>query len=778
MIIKLNRKQNIILIISIIILIAYYFSLSKPLFNKPTSTVILSSDGRLLGARIADDGQWRFPTNDSVPDKFKQAIIAFEDQYFYSHPGVNLASLARAAIQFIQEGRIVSGGSTLNMQTVRLSQDYPKRNIYQKVKEIILATRLSLSYSKDEILSLYSSNAPFGGNVVGLDAAAWRFFGRQAKDLSWAESATLAVLPNAPSLIYPGKNEAKLRAKRNRLLLKLLQRQIIDSLTYSLSLTEDLPKKAKSLPSLSPHLLQKINKHSKGKLQTTTIEYDLQKKNLEILREYSKNLYANKIFNAAIMVIEVSSGNVLSYVGNTEKINDGQNHANYVDIIQSKRSSGSILKPLLYAYMLQEGLILPQTIIPDIPTVISNYKPRNFDRQYTGASHADEALQQSLNIPAVRELQMYDYHRFYQRLQELGFTTINRPADNYGLSLILGGAEVSLWELAKVYSSMARVLNNYHENGYDKSDWHQAYTINHEPTKFTKGKLLNAGAIWFTFEAMRGLNRPQSESGWRWFSTTKDLAWKTGTSHGYRDAWAVGVNKEYCIAVWVGNADGEGRSGNIGLETAAPLLFKVFDQLPKVAWFKQPLSEMIQAKICKESGYRAGPNCPTKHTTHIPVKGEETSLCPYHKLLHLDANGEFQVNSTCESPSKIMHKKFFILPPVMAWYYQRNHPEYIPPPPFRSDCMSASTNSMEMIYPKSGAKVFIPMEHSGKRGAVVFELAHKQSGIKVYWHLDSKYLNQTQGEHQISLSPSKGRHQLTLVDENGESISLWFQVVD
>ena len=775
---KLTNKRKIILIISIIILILYYFSLPKPLFIKPTSTVVLSSDGRLLGARIANDGQWRFPPSDSVPEKFKQAIITFEDQHFYAHPGVNIVSLFRAAAQDIKTGRIVSGGSTLSMQTIRLSQNHPKRNIYQKIKEIILATRLELAYSKEEILNLYSSNAPFGGNVVGLDASAWRFFGRSANDLSWAEAATLAVLPNAPSLIYPGKNETKLRAKRNRLLLKMMQKQIIDSLTYSLSLSEPLPNKVQTLPNLAPHLLQQFNKSNRGKLQTSTIDYKLQKKNLAILKEYSKKLYSNNIFNAAILVVEVSTGNVLSYIGNTENNNDGQNHGNYVDIIQSNRSSGSILKPLLYAYMLQEGLILPHTLIPDIPTVISNYQPENFDRQYTGATPADEALQKSLNVPAVRELQMYNYHRFYHRLHELGFSTVNRPADNYGLSLILGGAEVKLWDLAKVYSSMARVLNNFHERGYDKSDWHKPYLTPHAPNKFKKGKLLDAAAIWFTLEAMRGLNRPQTESGWKWFSNTNDLAWKTGTSHGFRDAWAVGVNKKYCVAVWVGNADGEGRSGNIGIETAAPLMFRVLNQLPKTEWFKQPKTEMVQVDVCKKSGYRAGANCPNVNKEYISPKGEETAICPYHKLLHLDANEEYQVNSSCEAPSKIVHKAFFILPPVIAWYYRRVHPDYISPPPFRSDCANAATHSMEMIYPKQGTKVFIPLENSGKRGAVVFELAHKHPNTKVYWHLDKEYLGFTIDVHQMSLSPNIGRHQLTLVDENGETITLGFTAVN
>ena len=770
-----NKKRTLIATV-VVMMILYYFALPSPLFQKPTSTVILSKEGRLLGARIAADGQWRFPKNDSVPEKFKQSIITFEDQYFYYHPGVNLGSLARAAWQDVLAGKIVSGGSTLSMQVIRLSKDHPKRNFYEKFKEIILATRLEFSYSKDEILSLYAANAPFGSNVVGLEAAAWRFFGRKADDLSWAEAATLAVLPNAPSLIYPGKNAEKLRNKRNRLLHKMMMENIIDSLTYELSLNEPLPRKVRPLPNIAPHLLQLVNNNYPSRLQTTTIDYELQKSNLQVLRNYAKNLQSNHIYNAAIIVVEVKTGNVLSYIGNTEKINDKQDHANYVDVIQARRSSGSILKPILYAYMLEEGFMLPKSMVKDIPTEISGYQPENYNRQFTGVVPADEALQRSLNVPAVRELQEYGYPRFYLRLKNLGFTSIDRSADNYGLTLILGGAEVKLWNLAKVYSSMARVLNNYAEKGYDKSDWHEPYFTEHEKPAFKEGKFLQASSIWFAFEAMRKLNRPQSESGWQQFSSTRKVAWKTGTSHGFRDAWAVGIDSKYMVGVWVGNADGEGRAGITGLQAAAPLLFQIFDHLPQAGWFEKPILEMAKEKVCMKTGFRASPTCPDVQEKYIPRNGENSALCPYHKLIHLDASGQYQVTSDCESVHKMIHQKRFVLPPVAAWYYQQQHPEYSPPPPFRADCINISTQAMAMIYPKSGAKLFIPMEHSGERGAVVFRVAHKQPNIKIYWHLDGKYLDYTQGRHEMTLSPNKGKHLLSLIDENGENIICRFWV--
>jgi penicillin-binding protein 1C len=773
-----NKKQTLGLF-ALLFLIIYWFSLPEKLFDKPLSTVILDQNDQLLGAHVAADGQWRFPEIDSVPNKFKQCIIRFEDRYFYRHPGVNLQSLARAAWQDIRAGKIVSGGSTIDMQCIRLAYDNPQRTFWQKFKEIILATRLNIRYSKEEILRMYASNAPFGSNVVGLEAASWRFFGRGSKDLSWAESATLAVLPNAPSLIFPGKNEEKLRAKRNRLLNKLLRDQIIDSLTYSLSVAEPLPGKVKALPALAPHLLNRLTKESSGAVFKTHIDKDLQRVAYRQLRQYARRLQANYIFNAAVIVVEIKSGNVIVYLGNTPHTPDGKKHGNYVDVIQARRSSGSILKPFLYAAQLDEGLLLPQMLVPDIPTSISGYKPQNFNHHYSGVVPADKALQQSLNVPAVRELQTYGVQHFKDKLQDLGFTTIDRSADNYGLSLILGGAEVKLWDLAGAYSSMARVLANYYERGYYLSDWHEPLIEGTHQAPQTKGKKLSASAIWFTLEAMKGLQRPQDESGWDLFSSTRQIAWKTGTSHGFRDAWALGLNPRYLVGVWVGNADGEGRAGMTGIATAAPLMFQIFNLLPaSAAWFEKPVEEMAQLKICSKSGYRAGPDCPESTVQLMPRKAAQSRLCPYHKLIHLDATGRYRVTSRCEAVSRMQHRKWFVLPPVQAWYYKQRHPDYFPPPPYKSGCAPMSGKVMEMVYPRPGAKIFIPHETGGQRGAVVFEVSHKDAHTKVFWNLDRTYIGFTQGSNRMALSPPKGRHLLSLTDENGASISFYFEVVE
>ena len=458
----LKPKIRLAIGISILLFTLFWFSLPSALFKSPTSFVVEDEKGILLSASIATDGQWRFPASDSVPQKFAKCIIAFEDKHFYNHPGFNPFAFARAIKQNISGKHVISGGSTLTMQVIRLSRK-KNRTYFQKVVEIILAIRLECSNSKQEILSLYASNAPFGTNVVGLDAASWRYYGRSSEQLSWGEMATLAVLPNAPSLVHPGRNRERLIKKRNDLLDKLVLQNTIDLATASLAKLEPIPDKPLALPQQAPHLLSRFkndfkNLNRESTRIRSTLKADLQKNVSTILQRYHQQFKANGINNAAALVLDVETGQAIAYVGNIYEPHDSEMES-YVDMIPALRSPGSTLKPLLYASMLDDGLILPTSLIPDIPTQIGFYTPQNFDLGYDGAIPASKALSRSLNIPAVKMLQQYKYERFHGQLKKLGITSLKKPADYYGLSLILGGCEVSMWELSGIYASMARSLS-------------------------------------------------------------------------------------------------------------------------------------------------------------------------------------------------------------------------------------------------------------------------------------------------------------------------------
>lgn len=767
-------------------MIWFWFCLPKKLFNSPTSYVIDDSSGQLLGAAIASDGQWRFPYNPQVPDKFKVCIMAFEDKRFEHHIGFDPLAFGRAIRQNIASRRVVSGGSTLTMQVIRLSQRQ-NRTIWQKAVEIIKAIRLELTHSKAEILALYSSNAPFGSNVVGLDAASWRYFGRGPDKLSWGEMAALAVLPNAPSLVHPGKNRLILLRKRNLLIDKLQRQHTIDATTAMLAKLEPVPAQPLPLPRLAPHLLQRFRMDNiaagqHGGRVKTSINGALQQNVSDIIERHHQLLKGNDIRNAAAIVLDVETGQTLAYVGNVDHPEnpDIQSH---VDIIAAPRSPGSTLKPILYAAMLHDGLILPNSLIPDIPTQIAGYQPQNFDLGYDGAVPASKALARSLNIPAVKMLVQYKYERFHGLLRKAGITTLTQPADHYGLSLILGGGENNLWELSGVYADLARVLNHYNRyNGkYNADDYHAPVyapaSTSKTPTE--KDGLLNAAAIYYTFQAMEEVMRPGDELLWQQFSSSQRVAWKTGTSFGFRDGWAIGVTPRYVVGVWVGNTNGEGRPGLIGVNTAAPILFDVFRQLPVAKdWFAVPAKEMTRIAVCRESGYRAGENCEHVDTLFMPKSGFKAPVCPFHQLVHLDASGKWQVNSACETPGNMQHIPWFVLPPGMAYYYKSRNFSYRPLPPLRPDCGNDQQRTMEMIYPRDGARVYVPLEADGRRGRLIANAAHRQAGIKLFWNLDDQYLGETTNYHQMALNPAPGKHILTLVDAAGNRLQTRFEVLD
>lgn len=759
--------------------VAILFFLLVPVvhFHVPYSTVVEASDGSLLGTKLATDGQWRFPVRDTLPEKFKKCIIRFEDKNFYYHPGIDPFAVGRALFQNIRAQRIVSGASTLTMQVVRLSRK-ENRTVWEKVVEMVLAMRLELASSKNHILALYAAHAPFGGNVVGLEAAAWRYYGCSANQLSWGETAGLAVLPNAPSQIFPGKNKDLLKRKRDKLLHDLMTSGTIDATTYELAISEPLPGKPEPLPDLAHHLVDECFSPTNQSVVKTTIDRNLQVAATRIVEQQMPQLRANHIYNAACLVADVRTGKILAYVGNADWSDP---HGGAVDMIDARRSTGSILKPFLYTAMLDDGKLMPNALVPDLPLYFSGYAPQNYDLQFRGAVPASEALIRSLNIPAVFMLRDYTPIRFLDVLGKVGLTTFNRDAGYYGLSLILGGGEATLQELTAAYGSMARVLNRYNKTGeYCSGDFHP---VDYLPTKMDSPKpdgkfVFRAASIWQTLRTLTELNRPEEEAGWQQLSSSGRLAWKTGTSFGFRDAWAIGVNPRYVIGVWVGNASGEGRPGLVGGQVAAPILFEVSSLLRSGGWFEEPLSGMMPVEVCRESGYRASVNCPDRDTVMVPESCLSSAPCPYHRRVHLDANRQYLVNSECYPATKIVNEDWFILPPAMEYYYRKNHPQYRTLPPWLPKATQASDIQMlELIYPDDRLMVYLPRGNDGQAGQVIFQAAHRRSDATIFWHLDGSYLGSTRDIHQMVASPAPGDHKLVIVDEQGNTSTRFFKVV-
>lgn len=758
------------------LLLALHLWVPRPLFSTPTSTVITDSKGALIGARIAADEQWRFPASDTISDKLEQCIIAFEDQRFYYHLGIDPAAIVRAVLHNAKQGHVAEGGSTITMQVARMARGNRSRNLWQKLIEALWAIDLELTHSKRDILRLYASNAPFGGNTVGIDAAAWRYFGRGADNLSWAENATLAVLPNSPSLIHLSRNRDALKQKRDGLLQKLMERKVISQEEYSLAISEPLPQAPLPIPNQAPHLLARLARNHGGERVQSTIDLTLQNLAQDVADRYSTRYKANYINDLAIVVADVETGNVLAYVGNSSQ----PTATSQVDNILGERSTGSLLKPILYAAMMSGGEITPKMLFADTPLNLNGFTPMNFSKTYRGVVPADEAVTRSLNVPLVRMLSEYGTGRFMTTLRWLGMTTLRFDADHYGASIILGGAEGTLWDMTGMYASLSRTLSHYegYDHQYCRQDIHPLRLTAQTPVapKLTTESRLTAASIWYAYEAMSALNRPEEEADWQNFSTMKRVAWKTGTSWGSRDAWAIGTTSRYVVGVWVGNSTGEGRAGLTGVGFAAPVMFDIFTLLDGSAWFDQPYEDMIEAKICKHSGHLASAICAEVEVQELPRTCIAATPCPYCRLVHLSADGAWQVNSSGEPVDQIRTEGRFVLPPVQEYYFASHTASYQPLPPLRPDCQMESREQFSIIMPEHNSTVILPRNFGGKPEKLVMQAACHDAEATLFWHLDENYIGQTHGTHQMAYLPSVGQHSLTLVDGHGNRRTIIFTV--
>ncbi|MEN6561341.1 MAG: penicillin-binding protein 1C [Acidobacteriota bacterium] len=760
---------------ALVALIVSWFAIPVVHFHDPVSPVLFSAEGRLLGARPAADGQWRFPPGERAPERFFEALVRFEDKRFYSHPGVDPLAIGRAARQNLRSGRVRSGGSTITMQVVRLARKNRPRTYIEKVVETILALRLETRRPKKDILALFAAHAPFGGNIVGLDAASWLYFGRSPDELSWAEAAFLAVLPNDPGLPATAEGRARLLRKRDRLLERLRASEAMPALECRLALAEPQPSRLRAVPRDAPHLLDSLAaRPGAASPFRSFIAADLQRTVGRIAEEHGRRLAERGISNLAAVVIDNRAAAVVAYVGNVGTGRAGEEGQD-VDILQSRRSTGSILKPFLYAALLKEGGLTPLTLVPDTPVRFEGFRPENFDRKFRGAVPARAALAWSLNVPAVRELRDYGIPRFENRLRQWGMTTLDRPPDDYGLTLVLGGAEGRLIEIAGLYAKLAELASGAPGGG------REVRLLRDEPESPSKMRELGAASAYLTLQALTAVSRPDDEGYWRNFSSSRWVAWKTGTSFGLRDAWAVGVTPNYTIGVWAGNADGEGRPGLTGLGAAAPVLFDLLGATDGGGEIARPRSGLKTLRVCRDSGYLATDLCPAVEA-QVPEESRFDRMCTFHQTVHLDETGRFRVDSRCLPVDRMRHESWFVLPPVQEYFYRADHAEYRPLPPFRSDCGGGPAGErgsrvMSLIYPEPDVSVYVPIGLDGQAGEVVLEAVHREAGATIHWYLDETYLASTRVFHQIGVAPEPGPHRLVLTDDQGRRLARDFQVV-
>ena len=768
------------------------------------ATALFDRQGQLLDLHIAEDQQWRLPYQAvELPKRYQTALLAFEDQYFFQHPGINPLSVARALWGNLVAGQVKSGASTITMQVSRLLYGNQPRTLAQKLQETRLALQLEWHYDKAQILQLYANHAPYGGNIVGLTAASWWYFGREPAALSWAEAALLAVLPNSPGLIHPGRRADVLLHKRDQLLRKLALRGAMQAVDLQLALLEPLPQKPAGWPAQSPHLLQSLRgKWPKQPLFYTDLDQQLQQQMTALLARHARTLSISGVHNSALLLIDHQEMKIRAYVGNasvaaaaaTVEVTPDTTapHGSAVDIIQSRRSTGSILKPFLYALMLDEGLLTAESLLPDVPSKFGGYAPVNFDLQFRGAVRAGDALAQSLNVPAVRMLHQYGVGRFKQQLAAFGLSTVNKGADHYGLSLILGGAEATLFELSRSYAAMMQLAGQKNAAALPllslqfpaaaaADDQADTKTAAHTETLSLP---ISSGAAYLTMQTLLNVERPDSEGSWRDYVNSSKISWKTGTSFGLRDAWAIGSNGRYTIGVWTGNADGSPAAILAGARSAGPVLFDAFRLLPDAPWLTKPVSALQQVEVCASDGYRVRFAC-ERSTTELPAQRQLQTSHSFQQQLWLDPSGKFQLPAGCAPEVARQQQTRLILPVAMAYFYQPQHPEYQGLPPIWPGCEQMAVQSssaqhnlrLDLLYPSSDSQIRLPLQLDGKLGHSIFRAVHRDNKALLYWHLDEQYLGQTQMPHQMAIQTTAGQHQLVITASDGSRLQRQFEVL-
>ena len=590
---KFSRYHRYVLLsaIGIALLLVSLFSLLNVIYplavpKIEVSTTVLAKEGEVLRQFADENGVFRhWTTLDEVSPDYLKALITYEDRYYYQHFGVNPFSTIRALWQWIWYQRIISGSSTLTMQVARLL--YPhERTVAGKFTQLFRALQLEWQYSKEEILTLYINLAPMGGNIEGVGAASQRYFSKKPSELTLSDSALLVALPQRPSIYRPDRNLSLARAARDKVLSRLYDFGEINAETYQAATQDPINYTPSETPFYAPLLAERLRRENRAQHRIhTTIDYTLQRHLETFLLKASHAFPAN--VSAAILVVDNRTHEIVSYIGSVDLFD--RHRAGFVDMVSAIRSPGSTLKPFAFGLALDYGIIHEASLLTDVPRAFDGYEPQNFDRKFRGRVPMYRALQQSLNVPVVQVFQHLTPFYFLKSLRDAG---IGLYVESPTISLILGGVGTTLEEQVKLFSSLASKGKVYPLKVLQEDHEMPAMNLN------AGNPLLSPEASWIITKILRSVSPPQRIN-------TRKIAWKTGTSYGYRDGWAMGVSPDWTVGVWIGRPDAVPNLGVLAGDIAAPILFDIFAFLPKdQTTFKKPYT-VIPETICWPSGRKA-----------------------------------------------------------------------------------------------------------------------------------------------------------------------------
>jgi len=726
------------------------------------STIVTDNKGEVIHAFLTRDQQWRMKTElGEISPLLRKTIIEKEDRYFYRHPGVNPFAMARAFFKNILHGHRTSGASTITMQVARSLE--PKRRTYwNKTVEVFRAFQLEWKYSKDEILQLYLSKVPYGGNIQGVKSASILYFKKNPDHLSLAEITALSIIPNRPSSLVMGRNNDRIVEERNKWLHRWSAEGVFTPAEIADALAEPLTASRGTVPGYIPHLAWKLKKKGEPIIHTY-IEMNKQLKIEKLVKDYSRTLALKNIHNAAVIVLDNQTHHIISYVGSAD-FHDSSD-GGQVNGAAAIRQPGSTLKPLLYGLCVDAGLLTPKMTITDVPVNYEGYAPENYDRKFNGYVTMEYALGHSLNIPAVKSLKMLGKDKLVRKLSECDFRQVSRDQRKLGLSMILGGCGATLEELTGLYS----IFSN--DGKYVRPMMTTSADSGARATR-----ILSPAAAFIIDQTLSKVNRPDFPLNWESTVHLPKIAWKTGTSYGRRDGWSIGYNKKYTVGIWVGNFSGLGIPEISGANVATPLLFTVFntidydDELP---WFSQPPDCDVRM-VCAETGLPPAGFCGHLVTDYFIPLVSPVKKCDNKAEVFVSADEKVSYCRSCLPPAGYKKKLYLMVPPEMKEYYETNRIVYQKIPPHNPQCEKVFREGGPVVMsPSNGGEYLI-----NRKDPEPLQLRCRVSNDvgKVYWYINDKFYKAGEAGSREFFVPDEGPVKISCTDDKGRNKNIWIRV--
>lgn len=725
------------------------------------STVIYDRNNEFLHAFLSNDDKWRMKTElDEISPLLRKTIIYKEDKNFYQHPGFNPFSIARAAFKNIIRGKRTSGASTITMQLARMIDPQP-RTYFNKIREIFRSAQLEWNYSKDEILQAYINRLPYSGNIEGIKSAAWIYFKKNPDQLSLAEIVTLTIIPNRPGSLVLGKANELIITERNRWLLEFTKDGLFDKASIEFAIQEPLTVQRESLPKLAPHYARLLKNNNDYNIHST-IELPMQYRLEQLVKDYVNQIRLQGINQAAVVVLDNETRAIISYIGSADFFDD--HSQGQVDGAKAIRQPGSTLKPFIYAMAIDEGFITPKSIITDVAVNFNGYTPENFDRNFNGWVSLENALGNSLNIPAVKTLNQIGTTNFIQVLKDAGFKQVAKDEKKLGLSVILGGCGSNLIELTSLYSTLA--------NGGT-----------YQPIKFTlqdssdlSYELWSEDASFMIHETLTQIQRPDFPINWQHTEKMPQIAWKTGTSYGRRDAWSIGYNKKYTVGVWLGNFNGKPSMNLQGASTATPLLFKIFNTIDynsREGWFEMPESTDIRL-VCAESGKIPLPECTQLVNDYFIRYRSSNEFCDAYVEVFLNPSESISYCAHCLPEVGYKTRSFKRISAEMQRHFNSMGIMYEQIPPHNSNCEVILASGAPIITSLNrGDEYYLEEDHPEP---LLLKANVSNDVLEIQWYIDDKFYKKVLAKEKIYYMPKEGNNKITCVDDRGRSVSINIRV--